>query len=69
MHATADRIIYACLFALVVFGLTCFFANPLYAKGADLVLGALVAALTGSLGFKFGISQSGKPPDSAAGSE
>lgn len=66
-HATADRIIYACLVALVVLGVFSFFKLPLYEKGVWYALGAVGLTLSNALGFKFGVtsasgvSQQGPP--------
>ena len=63
---TADRIIYACLLALFLMGILSFFQSPAYEKGAWVVLGAISTALSGALGFKFGVttekSLHGAPP-------
>ena len=56
MHTTADRIIYVSLAVLVLFGILSFFQVPMYEKGAWLVMGAASSALTGALGFKFGVT-------------
>ena len=56
MHETADRIIYLSLGVLVLFGILSFFKVPMYEKGAWLVIGAASSALTGALGFKFGVT-------------
>jgi len=61
MHDTADRIIYASLGVLVLMGLICFWANPAYEKGVWIVLAAANSALTGALGFKFGITNAKDP--------
>jgi hypothetical protein len=52
----ADRIIYASLAGLLLLGLMSFFVNPAYEKGVWVVLGATSAALSGALGFKFGVT-------------
>lgn len=53
---TADRIIYACLTILLLLGILSFFQSPAYEKGAWVVLGAVSSALSGALGFKFGVT-------------
>ena len=53
---TADRIIYACLLALFLMGVLSFFQSPAYEKGAWVVLGAVSSAMSGALGFKFGVT-------------
>lgn len=60
-HQTADRLIYACIAGLILFGVLAFLMNPAYEKGAWVVIGALVSALSGACGFKFGVTQSNKP--------
>jgi len=62
MNDTADRIIFASLAVLFVMGMTAFWANPAYKEGVYLVMGAAGSALSGALGFKFGISTAGSPP-------
>ena len=56
MNSTADRIIYVSLAVLAMFGVMSFFFNPLYEKGAWEVIAVAGAALSGALGFKFGVS-------------
>jgi hypothetical protein len=58
MNTTADRIIYVSLAVLCVFGLLSFVVNPIYEKGTWAVIAAVAAALSGALGFKFGVSNS-----------
>jgi hypothetical protein len=58
MHDTADKIIYAALGVLLLMGLIAFWINPAYEKGVWIVLAAANSALTGALGFKFGITNS-----------
>ena len=53
---TADRIIYACLVMLFLLGILSLFKSPAYEKGAWVVLGAVSSALSGALGFKFGVT-------------
>ena len=63
MPDSADRIIYASLAALFLMGMVSFWVNPAYEKGVYVVMAAAGAALSGALGFKFGITQSnGTPP-------
>jgi hypothetical protein len=61
MHSTADRIIYASLAAILLMGLVSFWANPAYEKGVGIAMGAAGAALSGALGFKFGVSNADAP--------
>ena len=59
MYSTADRIIYASLAAILLMGLVSFWANPAYEKGVGIAMGAVGAALSGALGFKFGVTTAG----------
>ena len=62
MNDTADRIIFASLAVLFVMGMTAFWANPAYKEGVYLVMGAAGSALSGALGFKFGVTIPKDPP-------
>lgn len=62
MQDTADRIIFASLFVLFIMGMVAFWVNPAYKEGVYIVLGAAGAALSGALGFKFGITIPKEPP-------
>ncbi|MDE2098950.1 MAG: hypothetical protein KGL39_16980 [Patescibacteria group bacterium] len=55
MKDTSDRIICVLLGILLVFGVLSFFVAPAYEKGVWLIIGAIVAALSAVLGFKFGV--------------
>lgn len=52
------------LVMLLIFGLLSFFRVPAYEKGVWLIFGAVVSALSGLLGFIFGIHmpKPGDPP-------
>lgn len=55
MRDTANQIIYVLVAVLVIFGALSFFFAPAYEKGAWLIIGAMVAGLSGMFGFKFGV--------------
>jgi hypothetical protein len=55
MRDASDRIIFALLACLILFGLLAFFVSPAYEKGVWAVVGAIITALSGVLGFKFGV--------------
>jgi hypothetical protein len=55
MKDTSDRLIFALLIMLLIFGALSFFVTPAYEKGVWLIVGALVSGLSGLFGFKFGV--------------
>lgn len=58
---SSTNIIYALLACLMLFGVLAWFQNPVYEKGAWAIVGAVIAAFSGALGFKWGVSQPGQP--------
>jgi hypothetical protein len=58
---SSTNIIYALLICLMLFGTLAWFKNPVYEKGAWAIVGAVIAAFSGALGFKWGVSQPGQP--------
>ena len=58
---SADLIIYAAMGSLVGLGLVSFFVSPSYEKGVWVVLVAISSALSGALGFKFGVTTAASP--------
>ncbi len=57
MKDTSDRLIIILFVMIVVFGVLCFFVQPQYEKGAAIIIGVIVMALTNILSFKFGVHQ------------
>lgn len=57
-HSSADVIIYVCITAMVILAILSFYFSPVYEKGVWLVFGVIQSALSGALGFKFGVTNS-----------
>lgn len=51
-----DRFIWVTLVLLFLLGLVSFWVSPIYEKGAWVVIGGLLNALSAALGAKFGLS-------------
>jgi hypothetical protein len=65
MKDTSDRLIYALLVLLLIFGVLSFLYAPIYEKGGWLVVNAVTSGLSGLFGFKFGVHIP-RPPDGSS---